>query len=107
HYSAALAGWAGFDTEFVNAILLASKMHDVGKLGVPDAILRKPGKFTPEEFEQMKQHTTMGARILEGSNSPLIQMAERIALSHHERYDGAGYPTGLRGEEIPVEGRIV
>lgn len=107
HYSAALASWAGFDTEFVDSILLASKMHDVGKLGVPDAILRKPGKFTPEEFEQMKLHTTMGARILEGSRSPLIQMAERIALSHHERYDGAGYPNGLRGEDIPVEGRIV
>jgi putative two-component system response regulator len=106
HYAACLAGWAGCPADFVEQIRLASKMHDVGKLGVPDAILRKPGKFTPEEFEQMKQHTLMGGRILEGSNSPLIQMAHRIAISHHERWDGRGYPFGVAGEAIPLEGRI-
>jgi putative two-component system response regulator len=105
-YAASLAQWAGCPADYVEQIRLASKMHDVGKLGVPDAILRKPGKFTPEEFEQMKQHTQMGGRILEGSSSPLIQMAHRIALFHHERWDGRGYPHGVGGEEIPLEGRI-
>lgn len=105
-YAASLAGWAGAPADFVEQIRLASKMHDVGKLGVPDAILRKPGKFTPEEFEQMKQHTLMGGRILEGSTSPLIQMAHRIAVSHHERWDGRGYPHGIAGDAIPLEGRI-
>ena len=85
---------------------MASKMHDVGKLGVPDAILLKPGRFNEEEFKTMKRHTTMGGKILEGSSSPLLQMAHRIALSHHEHYDGSGYPEGLKGEEIPLEGRI-
>lgn len=106
HYAASLAHWAGCPREFVEQIRLASKMHDVGKLGVPDAILRKPGKFTLEEFEQMKAHTVMGGRILEDSNSPLIQMAYRIAISHHERWDGQGYPHGIAGEQIPLEGRI-
>lgn len=106
HYAACLAHWAGAPPDYVEQIRLASKMHDVGKLGVPDAILRKPGKFTPEEFEQMKQHTKMGGRILEGSSSPLIQMAHRIAISHHERWDGQGYPYGLSGDAIPLEGRI-
>lgn len=106
HYSASLARWAGCPKDFVEQIRLASKMHDVGKLGVPDAILRKPGKFTPEEFNEMKKHTLMGGRILEGSTSPLIQMAHRIALFHHERWDGSGYPHGIAGEAIPLEGRI-
>lgn len=106
HYAASLAYWAGCPAHYVEEIRLASKMHDVGKLGVPDAILRKPGKFTEDEFQQMKQHTLMGGRILEGSNSPLIQMAYRIAISHHERWDGNGYPYGLKGDAIPLEGRI-
>lgn len=105
-YCAHLASWAGCRPEFVEEIRMASKMHDVGKLGVPDAILLKPGPFNDEEFEQMKRHTTMGGKILEGSNSPLLQMAYRIAMSHHERYDGSGYPNGLSGEDIPLEGRI-
>ena len=105
-YAASLARWAGCPRDFVEQIRLASKMHDVGKLGVPDAILRKPGKFTPEEFDEMKKHTLMGGRILEGSTSPLIQMAHRIALFHHERWDGSGYPHGIAGEAIPLEGRI-
>lgn len=105
-YCAHLATWAGCKREFVEEIRMASKMHDVGKLGVPDAILLKPGPFNEDEFEMMKRHTTMGGKILEGSNSPLLQMAYRIAMSHHERFDGNGYPNGLKGEDIPLEGRI-
>ncbi len=105
-YCAHLASWAGCSEEYVEEIRMASKMHDVGKLGVPDAILLKPGRFTDEEFQTMKRHTTMGGKILEGSNSPLLQMAHRIALSHHEHYDGSGYPHGQKGEDIPLEGRI-
>ena len=85
----------------------AATMHDIGKIGVPESILFKPGPLTADEFALMNTHTTIGAEILGGSNSPLIQMAERIALSHHERWDGSGYPQGLSGEDIPIEGRIV
>lgn len=105
-YCSHLAAWAECPADYVEEIRLASKMHDVGKLGVPDAILLKPGRFTDEEFQTMKRHTTMGGKILEGSSSPLLQMAHRIALSHHEHYDGSGYPRGLKGEDIPLEGRI-
>jgi response regulator RpfG family c-di-GMP phosphodiesterase len=105
-YCAHLGSWAGCTEEYVEELRMASKMHDVGKLGVPDAILLKPGRFTDDEFQMMKRHTTMGGKILEGSNSPLLQMAHRIALSHHEHYDGSGYPHGLKGEDIPLEGRI-
>lgn len=105
-YCAHLARWYGSSEEYIEEIRLASKMHDVGKLGVPDAILQKPGRFNEEEFTTMKRHTTMGGKLLEGSNSPLLQMAHRIALSHHEHYDGSGYPKGLKGEDIPLEGRI-
>ncbi|MEA2468748.1 MAG: hypothetical protein QOJ57_2874 [Thermoleophilaceae bacterium] len=85
----------------------ASAMHDIGKIGIPDRILQKPGKLDPGEWATMKTHTTMGATILGGSNAPLIQMAETIALTHHERWDGSGYPAGLAGEEIPLIGRVV
>jgi len=88
-------------------IRLAAPLHDIGKVGVSDAILRKPGKLTVEEFEAAKVHTSIGARILAGSRSEVLQMAHKIALSHHERWDGSGYPAGLRGEDIPIEGRIV
>lgn len=84
----------------------AAPLHDVGKIGIPDTILRKPGKLTPEEFDVMKSHTTIGAQILSGSRSPLLQLAEEIALTHHERWDGTGY-AGLAGETIPLAGRIV
>jgi len=84
----------------------AAPMHDVGKIGVPDAILLKPGKLTDEEWVIMRSHTTHGAEILGGSDSPVLQLAERIALSHHERWDGGGYPHGIAGEEIPLEARI-
>jgi putative two-component system response regulator len=85
----------------------AAQLHDVGKIAIPDAILLKPGRLTKDEFETMKGHTTIGARILSGSRSSLLRTAEEIALNHHERWDGGGYPNGLAGEQIPLSGRIV
>jgi HD-GYP domain-containing protein (c-di-GMP phosphodiesterase class II) len=85
----------------------AAALHDVGKIGIPDGILLKPGRLTPEEFERMKAHTTVGAGILAGRNFPLLEMAEEIAISHHERWDGSGYPAGTSGTSIPLVGRIV
>ena len=84
----------------------ASAMHDVGKIGIPDRVLLKPGKLDAEEWEIMQSHTTVGGTILEGSSSPLLQQAHEIALTHHERWDGSGYPAGLKGEEIPLAARI-
>jgi putative two-component system response regulator len=84
----------------------ASALHDVGKIGIPDQILLKPGALDEDEWVTMKSHTTKGAEILAGSTSPLIQMAEVIARTHHERWDGTGYPSGLKGHEIPLVGRI-
>lgn len=91
---------------FLSTLLLASPMHDVGKIGIPDAILLKPGRLTRAEFELVKDHALIGARLLAGSQSPLLGMAETIARTHHELYDGEGYPYGLRGEAIPLAGRI-
>ena len=88
-------------------IQLAAPLHDVGKIGIPDSILLKPGKLTDEEFDAMKQHTIIGGKMLSGSSSPWLQLAEEIALTHHERWDGKGYPSKLAGEEIPLVGRIV
>ena len=82
-------------------------MHDIGKVGTPDNILLKPGKLNVAEFEIMKQHAAIGHQILAGSSSPLLQLAAEIALSHHEKYDGSGYPSGLAGDAIPLVGRIV
>jgi putative two-component system response regulator len=93
--------------EFVEEIAFASILHDMGKVGIPDNILLKPGPLTPEEFELMKTHTVIGAKMLAGSSYPGMSMARSIALNHHERVDGHGYPRGLKGEEIPIEGRIV
>lgn len=93
--------------DFVATITLASAMHDVGKIGIPDSILLKPAALTPEEFQIMKTHTVIGARILQDTSYPLLQMAASIALNHHERWDGTGYPNSLRGDDIPIEGRIV
>lgn len=84
----------------------AAPLHDVGKIGIPDQILLKPGKLTPEEFDIIKTHAEIGANLLAGGRSEMVQMAERIARTHHERWDGTGYPAGLKGEEIPIEGRI-
>ena len=81
-------------------------MHDIRKIGIPDVVLLKPGKHTPEEWEIMKQHTTIGAKILRGSPSKLLQSGEVIALTHQEKWDGSGYPNGLTGEDIPLWGRI-
>lgn len=105
--SALVAQAAGWSTEMVELIQLAAPMHDVGKVGVPDAILRKPGKLTPEEFRIMQQHTVIGADMLSGSLSPVLQMAEQIAHFHHERWDGTGYPNRLAGEDIPKAARIL
>jgi len=84
----------------------AAPIHDIGKIGIPDFILNKPGKLSTEEFEIMKTHTTIGASILRNSKSEILQVGELIALSHHEKWNGTGYPFGLKGEEIPLEGRI-
>ena len=85
----------------------AAPLHDIGKATIPAEIINKPGPLTAEEFEIVKTHTTAGAEILAGSRSPVLEMAGEIALTHHERWDGAGYPQGLAGEEIPLVGRIV
>lgn len=92
--------------DFIETIFYASSMHDIGKIGIPDSILLKSGKLTPEEFEIMKNHTTLGAKILGNSKYDFLKAAEVIALTHHERWDGTGYPKGLKGEEIPLMGRI-
>jgi len=107
HFAARVAQALGMPEEDVEALRLAARLHDVGKIGIPDAVLLKPGKFTPGEYEQMKLHTLIGARILSGSRSSLLHMAETVALTHHERWDGAGYPRGLAGEAIPLVGRVV
>lgn len=96
-------GWSEEDAEVLRH---ASAMHDIGKIGIPDRILLKPGKLDPEEWEVIKAHTTTGAQILADSSNPLVQMARDIAMSHHERWDGSGYPAGLKGVEIPLAARI-
>jgi putative two-component system response regulator len=105
--SALLAKEIGLSEQECQLILQASPMHDVGKIGIPDDILLKPGKLDDKEWKTMKMHPEIGAKILSGSRSELMQMAEAIALSHQERWDGSGYPQGLKGEEIPLAGRIV
>ncbi len=106
-YSALLARKSGWSVALSDLLVDAAKMHDIGKVGIPDKILNKPGKLTKSEFAIIQQHTEIGARILAGSESQLMQMAAEIALTHHERFDGSGYPRGLRGNEIPEVGRIV
>jgi putative two-component system response regulator len=106
-FSKILARQAGYSENFCETLLNAAPMHDVGKIGIPDAILQKPGKLDPEEWAIMQQHAEIGARILEDDGSELMQMANRIALCHHEKWDGSGYPEGLAGDTIPVEARIV
>lgn len=105
--AAQLASEVGFPDDQVELIRLAARLHDIGKIGVPDSILLKPGKLTAGEFEIMKHHTTIGARVLQDSRTKLLQMAEEIAQSHHEWWDGSGYPAGLAGEHIPLVARIV
>lgn len=93
--------------EFIDNITFASQMHDIGKIGIPDNILLKPGPLTAKEFETMKLHCVIGGKVLTGSAYANIQMAASIAVNHHERWDGTGYPNGLKGADIPIEGRIV
>lgn len=107
YYSRELARLLGMDETFVDRIFFASPMHDIGKIGIPDHILLKPGGFTPDEWEIMKTHAAMGAKILGNSKSPYLQMGAEIALNHHERWDGGGYPGGKRGGEIPLSARIM
>ncbi|QSX33407.1 HD domain-containing protein [Shewanella avicenniae] len=104
--SAELAKCIGKDSQWCNMILLASPLHDVGKIGIPDNVLLKPGKLTEQEWVCMKSHPQIGGEIVPQNNTEVIQMARRIALTHHERWDGTGYPLGLSGEAIPLEGRI-
>ncbi len=106
HYSAALAAKVGLSFQKCDQILTASPLHDIGKIAIPDNILLKPGRLTDEEMAIMKTHTTIGAELLSGSQSEFLEAARRIALTHHERWDGSGYPKGLVEEEIPIEGRI-
>ena len=101
-----LALQIGMDPVRASMLRHASMLHDVGKIGIPDDVLLKPGALGPEEWVVMQSHTVKGAEILAGSASPLLQMAEAIARTHHERWDGTGYPMGLKGEDIPLEGRI-
>ena len=105
--AAAIARAIGLPASQVLLIGQAAPLHDVGKLAIPDAILLKPGKLTPAEFEQVKQHTTAGAAILAGSASEVLRLAEEVALTHHEWWNGHGYPAGLTGSAIPLSGRIV
>jgi len=106
-YSAKIAEALGMTAVFVEDIMLTSSMHDIGKIGIPDSILLKPGALTPDEFELMKSHAAIGHNMLADASDLSIQMAASIALNHHERWDGTGYPRGLRGETTPIEGRIV
>ena len=103
---AEIAGLLGQEPEWTERLRLAARLHDIGKVAIPDSILLKPGPLTPAEFEVMKTHTTVGARILSGSNSPLVRLAEEVALNHHERWDGTGYPNAIGGTDVPLSGRI-
>lgn len=107
HYSHIIARAAGFDEAMAEDLLHAAPMHDIGKIGIPDSILQKPGKLTPDEWAVMREHPVIGARIIGVHPAGLLHMAHDIALTHHERWDGSGYPRGLQGEDIPMVGRIV
>ena len=107
YFARELALAAGYPEAFADMLLSAAPMHDIGKIGIPDAVLRKPGKLDAEEWAVMRTHAEIGAQILEGSQGELLQMAARIARCHHEKWNGGGYPDGLAGEAIPLEARIV
>lgn len=107
HYSALLARALGTGEAYAELVLNSAPMHDIGKIGIPDRILLKPAKLTPEEWETMKRHTVIGAEIIGDHPSELMQAARQVARYHHERWDGSGYPEGLRGEGIPLIARIV
>lgn len=107
HYSKHIASMLGLSIEQQNLLLEAAPMHDIGKVGIADSILLKPGKLTDEEFFLMKRHAVIGYELLKTSNSPLLKVAAEIAYTHHEKFDGSGYPRGLSGNSIPLFGRIV
>ena len=107
HYSQILAKASGMSDWQAEKLLNAAPMHDIGKIGIPDSIMLKPGKLTDEEFAIMKTHPQIGAEILGDDDSDLISLAKSVSLTHHEKWDGSGYPNGLAGEAIPIEGRIV
>lgn len=107
HYASALAGRIGLGERTAQLILYASPMHDIGKIGIPDHILLKPGALDPVEWEIMKTHTEIGANILNGAKTGFLRLAETIAATHHEKWDGSGYPRGLKGKAIPLAGQIV
>lgn len=107
HYSRLIAGALGLPPEEQQLVFEAAPMHDIGKVGTPDMILLKPGRLDPDEFTIMKRHARVGYDILRDSTSPILQAAAAIALAHHEKFDGSGYPQGLAGEAIPLHGRIV
>ncbi|EUJ11020.1 response regulator containing a CheY-like receiver domain and an HD-GYP domain [Methylophilaceae bacterium 11] len=107
HISKILALALGFNEDFADKLLQAAPMHDIGKIGIPDHILLKPGRLDDEEMRIMQQHPLIGAEILANTNSELIKLAHSVALHHHEKWDGTGYPAGIKGEAIPIEGRIV
>lgn len=107
HYSQIVARALGYGEQAAQDLLHAAPMHDIGKIGIPDAVLLKPGKLTAEEWMIMRQHTVIGARILGDHPSGLLQLAASIALNHHEKWDGSGYPNGLAGEDIPHTARVV
>jgi putative two-component system response regulator len=105
--AAMIARSLGQPEDQVEILRIAATLHDVGKIGVPDRVLLKPGRLTPEEFEIIKSHTSIGAEILGRSKFSILQVAREIAISHHERWDGSGYPVGLKGDQIPLSGRLV
>jgi len=107
HYSRLIAQAAGFGEEFVDILFNAAPMHDVGKIGIPDRIMLKPGKLDESEWEVMRKHPAIGAEIIGHHPNILLQTAHSLALTHHEKWDGNGYPNKLKGEEIPLPGRIV
>ena len=106
-YSTEVARILGLSADDIEVLRYASPMHDIGKIGIPDRILQKPGKLDPEEWEFMKQHTLIGWRMFSASKSPLLKAVADIALCHHEKFDGSGYPHGKKGNEIPLFARIV
>jgi putative two-component system response regulator len=107
HYSQIIARGLDLEPRKQKLLLEAAPMHDVGKIGIPDYILLKPGKLTPEEMEVMKGHSRLGYELLQGSGSEILRAGAEIAISHHEKYDGTGYPNALKGTDIPLYGRIV
>ena len=107
HYSQIIARGLDLEPHKQTLLLKAAPMHDVGKIGIPDYILLKPGKLTPEEMEVMKSHARLGFELLQGSGSEILRAGAEIAISHHEKYDGTGYPNALKGKDIPLYGRIV